>query len=181
MARPNDIRNYARLANQIFSGLRDRFHSLEPIVPSVFARSLLGKNDELLLTADSFDESGRIKAQYLSTSNRVFYVPLIFNGDLIEEQIFGYWKAGFSVSIIGVQTSLQNACTGSAGSMDLVNGSNIEQSRVVSFSVGDKTQESIFETPLSISAGGVIKGKIKSIGSDDPGSGLVANLIIQSA
>ena len=107
------------------------------------------------------------------------YVSLLFFGDLVDEQLFGYFKANAACSIVGVQLTAQEAPAGAAVTMDLVYGADAEQTKIATLADGASVQETIFATPLAVAEGGVIRGKIKSIGSGSPGGYLTANLIIK--
>lgn len=104
---------------------------------------------------------------------------LVFFGECADETIFGYWRAQQDSQVIGMQLSAQESPTGAALTVDLVNGSDVEQTKIATLADGAVVQETIFGTPLNVAAGGVIKGKFKSVGTTFPGSGLVAALIVK--
>lgn len=117
-------------------------------------------------------------AQYLAGIGQRIYVPFTFLGELIDEQIFGYLVAPFSGRAIGVDWALQEACTGSAGTLDIVDSDGNEQGKVVTLTASAKKGQTIFGTALTLTAGAGYQLKVKSIGLTTPGTGLTANLII---
>jgi hypothetical protein len=108
----------------------------------------------------------------------VSYKELIFFGELTDEQIFGAWKPHTDdIEIIGAMLSAQDAPTGSAVTVDLVNGAGVEQGKIATLAAAAKYQETIFGAPLAVGAGALIQAKIKSVGSASPGAWLTLTLL----
>lgn len=123
--------------------------------------------------------AAEVAASYLAKTDAIHFVPLMFFGSAIDEQVFGYFYAERACKILGIQLSAQTAPVGAALTVDLVNSSGTEQSTVATLAAGAKQQRTIFASPLSVSIGTEWRGKIKSVGSSTPGGYITANLIIQ--
>lgn len=106
-------------------------------------------------------------------------VTLRFDGKLVDEQVFGYFKALADGQILGAQIAAQTAPTGADVQIDLVNASNTEQSKIITLTAGTKQQETIYGTPLAFSENDVFKAKVKQVGSTNPGRWVTLNLITQ--
>ncbi len=108
-----------------------------------------------------------------------FFVTFHFDGDAVDEAVFGWFKAPLPCSIIGAQIFAQDAPVGAALTIDLVNGAGVEQTKVSTLADGASKQETIFGAPLVMAAAGEVQAKIKTIGSGTPGQNLTLILICQ--
>ena len=108
-----------------------------------------------------------------------FYVAMPFHGDAIDEAIFGYFYAEQACSILGMLISAQDAPTGAAITIDLVNGAGAEQTKVGTLAAAATKQRTIFGSALAVAAGDVIQAKFKTVGSTLPGQNITVNLICQ--
>lgn len=115
----------------------------------------------------------------LARFRRGFHYPMAFHGDAIDETIFGYFYAEAACSIIGALIFAQDAPTGAALTIDLVNGAGTEQSKVATLADGATKQRTAFGSALAVAVGDVIQAKIKSIGSTLPGQNLTFVLIVK--
>jgi hypothetical protein len=104
-------------------------------------------------------------------------VSMLFFGELIEDQLFGFFKAPTAYQIIGAQIAAQIAPEGADVTVDLVNALNAEQGRIATLADGSSAQETIFGTPLQLAAGTIIRAKILTTGTTQPGGYLNLNLI----
>lgn len=143
------------------------------VQPTVLASSPSALLATRYLTADE------IAAIYLSKASALYMVPLMFFGNAIDEQIFGYFYAEKAALVIGMQIAAQTAPVGSAVTVDLVNASGTEQTKIGTLAAGAKQQRTLFATPLTVAEATEWRGKIKTVGSTTPGGYLVVNLICQ--
>lgn len=130
-------------------------------------------------TVSGYITGAEVAATYLAKTDAIHFVPMIFFGSAIDEQVFGYFYAERAAKILGVQMSAQTAPVGATLTIDLVDANGVEQSQIASLAAGSKEQRTIFASPFSVSAATAWRGKIKSVGSSTPGGYITANLIIQ--
>jgi hypothetical protein len=107
-------------------------------------------------------------------------VPMLFFGELIENQIFGFFKAPLACRIIGAQITAQVPPEGdqSAVTIDLIDDANAELGKVSTLPDGITEQETIFTTPLQLAAGETVRAKTLTTGTTQPGGYLTMNLIV---
>lgn len=104
--------------------------------------------------------------------------PMFFAGNAIDEQIFGYFLPAGNVSVSGMQIFSQVAPAGSDITIDIVNSSGTEQSKIGTLADGATKQATTFGSPLAITGGSFVQLKIKSVGSTTPGGYLSVALVI---
>jgi hypothetical protein len=109
-----------------------------------------------------------------------YLVPLLFQGQLTLNQVFGYFKAQQAGQVLGIQISAQEVPTGADVHVRLVDGGAVDQGVQAVLSAGNRVQETIFAQPLPFAAAAVLEGKLTQIGSGAPGAWLTANLICQA-
>ncbi|GEM_PF-6588698 len=110
------------------------------------------------------------------------YVPLVFFGDAVANQVFDFFKAKVGIAIYGVELSAQIAPVGSNLTLCLVDGANAEiAGTTATLTAGNKDQETIFGAPIALAAAGIVRAKIKTIGSGTAGGYLNAKLITAPA
>ncbi len=108
------------------------------------------------------------------------YIPFVFFGEAIDEQVFGYLKANSrGLSILGMQISAQEAPSGAALTIDLVTTAGAEQTKIGALAADAFFQETIFPAAYALAAAAALRLKIKSVGSAFAGSGLNVILIAQ--
>ncbi len=104
--------------------------------------------------------------------------PVPFFGNAIDEQIFGFFMPASAASISGMQIFAQVVPTGSDLTIDIVNSSGTEQSKIGTLTAGASHQATTFGSPLAVSGGSFVQLKIKSVGSTIPGGYLGVNLVV---
>lgn len=105
--------------------------------------------------------------------------PIPYIGTAVDETIFGFFKPAGAISITGIQIFAQTAPTGAALTVDIVNSSGTEQSKIATLAAAATYQETIFGSPLAISGGDFIQLKLKSVGSGVAGANLSFALLVQ--
>lgn len=128
------------------------------------------------VTADpaSYFTAAQSDARYV----RHFLAPLIYAGELGDEQAFGYFKAQSACRVLGAQLFAQEAPVGAAVTIDLINGAGAEQTKIATLADGAAYQETTYGAALVLAAGDVIRAKVKSTGVATPGQFLTCNLVI---
>ncbi|HEY0966928.1 MAG TPA: hypothetical protein VGD88_06035 [Opitutaceae bacterium] len=100
-------------------------------------------------------------------------------GNLTLDQEFGYYKAPAACVNLGLQISLQKAPTGSDAIIELVNSAGDSLGREVTIPAGAVYAEITHETPLPLTAGSIVRGKVKQKGSTIAGAYATLTLIQQ--
>lgn len=122
----------------------------------------------------SYYTSSQSDARYV----RHFLVPMLYAGELSDEQTFGYFKAKSACRVLGAQLFCQEAPVGAAVTIDLIDGAAAEQTKIATLADGAAYQETTYGAALVLAAGDVIRAKVKSTGVATPGQALTCNLII---
>jgi hypothetical protein len=111
-------------------------------------------------------------------------VPFQFTGYATQDQVFGYCRPPFSISIFGVQIFAQVAPEGGDIQIQLVDSSGTPiAGTVATLAAGQTKQETIFSAPydLLIGLGGFVQAKIISTGaSGTEGGYLSVTLLVTS-
>lgn len=103
--------------------------------------------------------------------------PIVFIGNAVLNQVFGYFKPTVTTTVSGLQIFAQEIPTGSNITIDIVDSSGAELSRIATLNAGSNKQETSFGLPVPVTAGDFIQLKIKGIGSTSPGGYLQCALI----
>lgn len=101
----------------------------------------------------------------------------VFAGEVVADQIFGTFKAARDLDLTGAQVFAQDAPTGSALTLDIINSGGTEQGKTITLAAGATTQETTFGSALRVSAGSTVRFKIKTVGSTNAGSWLSLSLL----
>lgn len=101
----------------------------------------------------------------------------VFFGTLTDEQTFGYFQARVGTEIIGVQLSAQVVPTGADVTVDLVDSSGAELSKVATLAAGESYQATDFGSALQLTASDFVRLKVKTVGSGAAGAYLTATLV----
>ena len=104
---------------------------------------------------------------------------LNYIGNLTLDQEFGYYKAPAACVNLGLQISLQKAPTGADAIIELVNSAGDSLGREVTIPAGAVYAEITHETPLPLTAGSIVRGKVKQKGSTTAGAYATLTLIQQ--
>jgi hypothetical protein len=109
-------------------------------------------------------------------------VPVAYiAGSATDEQGYGGFTAPVAMTVLGVQLTAQTAPVGSALTVDLTDGNGSELSLVSTLAAGSQHQQTTFGTAYSLAAGGVLKVRVKSVGSTTPGGYVAVNLVCRFA
>jgi len=100
----------------------------------------------------------------------------IFHGQLTDEQIFGDLYLPHIFVVEEARASAQVAPVGAAATFDLVDGTNAEQSKIITLTDGVKRATTTF-TPFEIPAQTAWALKVKQVGSTTPGALVDVRLI----
>lgn len=105
---------------------------------------------------------------------------LIFVGNLILNQVFGYYKAPAACAITGVQLNVQKAPAGADVIIDLVDADGVSLARTATLPAGESFVNVNFAQPLPLLNAAVVRAKVTQIGAGaTPGAYLTANLVVQ--
>lgn len=122
----------------------------------------------------SYLTSAQSDARYV----REFLVPMLFHGELTDEQAFGYFKARSACRVLGMQIAAQVAPVGAAVTIDLINAAAAEQTKIATLADGAAYQETLYDAALTLAAGDVLRAKVKSTGIATKGEWLTCHLLI---
>ena len=116
-----------------------------------------------------------------SFSGNPIYVEMQQIGQLEEGQVFGYFKvsAGLSFFLTEIQMNLQTT-SNRIVSVDVVNGSGLEQGRVAIIRESSRTGSTVLPSPLKLTAGTVWSLKVIQAGTSSPGENLSARLVLRT-
>ena len=114
-----------------------------------------------------------------TTDANMHTASFIQTGKLILNSIFGFYKAPAPVVIKGVQLAIQTLPTGADVIITLVDADGITLGRTATLPAGEVYADVLFETPLPLLTGAIVRAKVTQIGSGTPGSYLTANLVAQ--
>lgn len=113
-----------------------------------------------------------------ATSQATGLFAAFFIGNAIDETTFGYFQAQSNISVAGMLLNAQVAPTGGSLTVDIVNSSGMEQSKIGTLAVAAEYQATTFGSPLAVSAGDFIRFKFKSVGVTLPGSYVTVQLVL---
>lgn len=114
------------------------------------------------------------------TDDTMHTPALTFVGNLILNQVFGFYKAQAASVIKGVQLNVQKIPAGADVIVELVDADGISLARTATLPAGEGFKEIVFVTPLPLLVGAVVRAKITQIGAGaTPGAYLTCNLIVQ--
>lgn len=105
------------------------------------------------------------------------FTSMMFVGSAILNNTFGYFKAVSTTSWTRAQVSCQTPPTGSAIILTFVDGSGISLGVTATIAAGASYGETIFGSPVALSAGSEVRCKITQVGSTTPGGYLTVNLL----
>lgn len=101
-----------------------------------------------------------------------------FFGDVVLNQVFGYFSPPSNLNVLGMQIFAQEIPTGANVTVDIVNSSGVEQTKIGTLNAGNSYQTTTFGSPLAVTGGDFIQLKIKSVGSGVPGGWLTVALVL---
>lgn len=110
--------------------------------------------------------------------NNTLLVPMIFMGQLTDEQSYGYFVCPEDGNILDISHEAQDIPTGSNVSVDLTKA-GAEQTKLSVLTAGQQVEKTTFGSPLACQAGDVIRCKVKAVGSTNPGGWLKSTITYQ--
>lgn len=106
------------------------------------------------------------------------YVPLIFHGEFVLNQVFDGFTLPFNADAIGMEVIGQVVPMGANVTVDLVNLAGVSYARVATLAAGSRYQLTTYGTVLALNAGDFVAGKVTAIGSLTPGGYANCRLIL---
>lgn len=119
--------------------------------------------------------SGLPSQVYIVNGNDLMVIPMIFMGELTVDQSYGYFVADADGEIRSITHEAQDAPSGSDVTIDVTKNS-VEQANPSVLADGQYVQKTTFGVAIPVSAGEVIRLKVKQVGSTDAGSWLKSNI-----
>lgn len=110
----------------------------------------------------------------------VNYTELLgtFAGKAVVNQEEGYLRVKAAANILGLQLNAQDAPTGSALIVELVQN-GVPTGKTATLAAAAKAQETIFPAPLAVAVGDTLKFRPTQVGSTKPGTQLSVRAIVQ--
>lgn len=94
-----------------------------------------------------------------------------FAGKVKTNQVEGFWRASNACEIRGLQLNIQDAPTGADLIVELTKNGD-DTGKEAKITAAQKSEETLFDPPLSVAAGDVLKFRLTQVGSGTAGSNL---------
>lgn len=124
------------------------------------------------------DQGAAVERVTILEGNNTILVPMIFMGELTDEQQYGYFVCPAAGNIIDISHDIQDVPTGADVSVDLTKA-GVEQTKLSAIADGQQVQKTTFGAPLACVQGDVIRCKVKQVGSTFAGGWLKSVLTFQ--
>lgn len=131
-------------------------------------------------THDTPQQVGYAPTLGTPTDDTMHTPALIFVGNLLLNQVFGFYKAPAACAVKGVQLAVQKAPVGADVIVELVDAAGVSLARTATLPAGEAWKEITFVTPLPLLNAAIVRARCTQIGAGNtPGAYLTCNLIVQ--